>query len=286
MDALGATSQWIAAARAKEGLRSDRLFFDPYASALAGTEGARLLSDLDQAGSVSTYLAIRTRFFDDFALEVANFLHQIVILAAGMDARAFRLSWPPGTTIFELDRQEVLSHKERILRERAAMPRCDRRVVCVDLKEPWQGLLRAGGFDARAPALFLAEGLTPYLSRDQVMSLFAELRDTAPVGSHLGVDFAGQAFLDSPSTRPYLSRLRSYGIPWQFGTDEPGQLLARFGWNATVTLPGEPNANWGRWPTSPVSRRGSDFPRSYLVRAALRCNRRNTLPREEQTPFR
>ena len=254
---------------AKESLRSDRLFFDPYASALAGTEGVRLLGDMEQSGIHSTYLAIRTRFFDDFALRVAHFLHQIVILAAGMDARAFRLSWPPGTTIFELDRQEVLSYKECILREREAIPTCDRRVVCANLEEPWQGLLHASGFDARSPALFLVEGLTPYLSLDQVMSLFAELSDTAAVGSHLGVDFAGQSFLDSPSTRTYLSRLSSYGIPWRFGTDDPGQLLEKFGWHAAVTLPGEPDANWGRLPSVQAAHRSPNSPRSYLVRATL-----------------
>ena len=267
MDVLGATAQWTAAARAKESQRSDRLFSDSYASALAGTEGVRLLSDLERAGSHAAYLAIRTRFFDDFALRVAHFLHQIVILAAGMDARAFRLAWPPGTKIFELDRQEVLSHKERILRELAATPSCDRRAIAADLAEPWQGLLQDGGFDARAPALFLVEGLTPYLSRGQVMSLFAEISDTAPVGSHLGVDFVGQSFLDSPATRTFLSTLSGYGIPWHFGTDDPGQLLARFGWHATVTLPGEPDANCGRLPALQASHRSPNSPQSYLVRA-------------------
>jgi methyltransferase (TIGR00027 family) len=270
MDALGATSQWTAAARAKESQRSDRLFSDPYASALAGTEGVRLLSDLERAGNHSVYLAIRTRFFDDFALSVAHFLHQIVILAAGMDTRAFRLSWPPGTTIFELDRREVLAHKDRILREREATPSCDRRVVLADLEEPWQGFLHAGGFDASAPALFLVEGLTPYLSLDRVMSLFAQISDMAKVGSHLGVDFVGQSFLDSPSTRTYLSRLSSYGIPWQFGTDDPGQFLEKFGWHATATLPGEPEANWGRLPATQLPRGSATSPRSYLVRATLR----------------
>ena len=103
MDSLGATSQWTAAARAKESLRSDRLFFDPYASALAGTEGVRLLGDMEQAGNLSAYLAIRTRFFDDFALRVAPSLHQIVILAAGMDVRAFRLSMAAGHDDFRAD---------------------------------------------------------------------------------------------------------------------------------------------------------------------------------------
>lgn len=267
MDALGATSKWIAAARAIESLRSDRLFYDPYAADLAGASGARLFEDLDKAGGHSAFLAIRTRFFDDFALAGTSSLRQIVLLAAGMDVRAFRLPWPSGTTLYELDQPDVLAHKEAILRERGASTSCARRVVGTDLAGRWTRDLVAAGFDRRAPAVFLVEGLTAYLSAPAVEAMLADLRRIAAPASMLGLDFVGQSFLDSATTTTFLARLADHGCRWSFGTDNPGALLARLGWNATVTVPGAPEANWGRWPSTPTERQGDRSPRSYLVRA-------------------
>ena len=268
MDPLGVTSQWTAAARARESQRSDRLFFDPYASALAGPDGARLLDHMEQAGSHGWYLAIRTRFFDDFVLDSAQLVRQVVILAAGMDVRAFRLSWPPRTTLFELDRGEVLAHKDEILRELGTRPGCSRRTVAADLEGNWPASLREAGFDADAPALFLIEGLTPYLDEDGVTRLLTALGSVAKPGSRLAIDFVTRSYLAAASGGVFLSRLSEHGIPWQFGTDDPGSILERFGWHSTVTIPGAPAANWGRLP-APGSR--PEAPRSFLVRATLRC---------------
>jgi methyltransferase (TIGR00027 family) len=265
MDPLGVTSKWTAAARARESQRSDRLFFDPYASALAGAEGFRLLDDMEQAGCPRSYLAIRTRWFDDFVVASSQLVRQIVILAAGMDMRAFRLSWPPRTTVFELDRGEVLAHKNGILHEMGARPSCNRWAVRADLNGSWPAALLEAGFDAGAPGVFLIEGLTPYLDLDGVTSLLAALGTVAKPGSRLGVDFAGQSFLTASSA--FLSRLSDHGIPWRFGTDDPGPILERFGWHATVTIPGAPDANWGRLPSAPASR--PEVPRSFLVRATF-----------------
>lgn len=272
MDLLGATSRWVAAARARESERSDRLFEDSLARALAGDEGFHLLEEMAKAagGGENGYLAIRTRFLDEFVLSAATAIRQIVIVAAGMDARAFRLDWPVGTTVFEIERAQVLAVKEPILREAGATPRCERRVVSADLAEPWEPSLLAAGFSSEAPAVFLVEGLTPYLWPEQVTTLMQRISAIAAPGSRLGADIIGTSFLESPWTKAYLARLEAEGVGWHFGTDEPERFLGSFGWDATATLPGEPGANWGRW-TYPVPQRTTvGFPKSYLVRATRR----------------
>src|SRR5215207_6472776 len=104
MDSVGLTSRWVAAARARESERLDRLFDDPLAAALAGSEGFAWLDHMERAqpwGQPALYVVVRTRFFDDFQLRAswATGARQVVLLAAGMDARAFRLDWPPGTRL-------------------------------------------------------------------------------------------------------------------------------------------------------------------------------------------
>src|SRR5215210_645985 len=120
MDPLGQTSQWMAAVRACESERPDRLFEDSLAEALAGPEGFGCMSRMEFAQlwrGPGLYIVIRTRFFDDFLIcsSWSAEVRQIVLVAAGMDARAFRLEWPPSTRLYELDRPEVLAAKETIV---------------------------------------------------------------------------------------------------------------------------------------------------------------------------
>jgi methyltransferase (TIGR00027 family) len=270
MDLLGVTSQWAAAERAKESERCDRLFFDPLARVFAGEEGCRLRDEMaGNAGGDSSYPAIRTRFFDEWALSAAQSVRQIVLVAAGMDARAFRLAWPPGATLYEVDRHAVLAEKARLLTVLRPRELCERRVVAADLlREAWEERLLAAGFRIDLPAAFLVEGLTAYLDVGQARGLLQRIRGLVAPGSRLGVDFIGESFLRSPFTQRYLGRLRELGMPWLFGTDSPDELLAEHGWTANTTMPGEPAANWGRWPFPPA-RGASPWPKVYLVRAVL-----------------
>jgi len=221
------------------------------------------------AGGNNSYLAIRTRFFDEFIMAAMHSVQQFVILAAGMDARAFRLELPSNTTWYEVERASVLAHKEQILAQVGAVAKCCRRAVSADLNGAWVEHLSAAGFDRAVPALFLVEGLTPYLQPGAVNSLLSQIGKLALPQSRLGVDFVGQTFLASPLTQAYLSGLKELGLPWLFGTDSPEQLLSEFGWSATASLPGDPEASWGRWPFSPNRSQGSTLPRAYLVRAIL-----------------
>jgi methyltransferase (TIGR00027 family) len=267
MDAVGLTSRWVAAARARESERTDRLFDDPFARPLAGPEGVRMLEETERGTGENLYFALRTRFFDDFALEAAHSLRQITIFAAGMDARAFRLPWPKGTIVFEIEREQVLAVKEPILRDMGAAPRCDRRVVPADLAGHWQPSLLAAGFDPGAPALVLIEGLMAYLTKDLVETLLARISDIASADAKLCADIIGRSFLESLWTEGYRKLLREMGIEWHFGTDEPEQFLENFGWRATATMPGEPEANCGRWTYPVPPRDAAGFPKTYLVRA-------------------
>src|SRR5215831_20798496 len=119
---LGSTARWTAGVRARESLREDRLFSDPWAAALAGVEGQEWAEY--RSGDDGVSIAIRTRFFDDFLQHVTGeyAIRQIVLMAAGLDTRAFRLSWPEQTRLFELDQPQVLQYKERILRSAGAQP--------------------------------------------------------------------------------------------------------------------------------------------------------------------
>lgn len=184
-----------------------------------------------------------------------------------MDARAFRLPWPEGTTLFEVDRDEVFTHKEAVLRGLGAQPKCSRQVVPADLERAWVGPLLQAGFDAEQPAAFLAEGLLVYLETGAVTSLLQALRGIAPAGSWLGLDVAGMELLSSPHVKPFLEMLAQLGCPWRFGTAEPEQLLSRYGWASSVVVPGEPAANYGRWPYPVAPRNVPGVPRSYLVTA-------------------
>jgi methyltransferase (TIGR00027 family) len=275
MSPVGLTSRWVAANRASETETPHRLFEDPFAAALAADEGFALLSASQKtkpgapADGPDPYLSIRTRFFDDALLRATNEadLRQVVLLAVGMDARAFRLPWSAGTTIYEVDRDEVFAHKEAVLHALGAQPRCSRKVVRADLEREWVGHLLQSGFDAEQPAAFLAEGLLVYLESGAVESLMEAVQRLARPGSWLGLDVVGSGLLVSPYLRPFLEMLEGLGCPWRFGTDEPEQLLGRHGWAPGVVLPGEPEADFGRWPYPVAPRNVPGLPRSYLVTA-------------------
>src|ERR671939_219736 len=139
-DAVAKTSLLTAALRAVETDRSEnegRLFTDPFAEVLAGSEGFSILEQVRAEVGDQPSIVLRTRYFDDRIIEgLAQGIRQLVILAAGMDARAYRLSFPDSTRVFELDRPEVLSYKQEKLGN--TLPHCIRHAVGVDLREEWQ----------------------------------------------------------------------------------------------------------------------------------------------------
>jgi methyltransferase (TIGR00027 family) len=277
---VGATALAMAANRALETASETPLFSDPLADALSGEAGRRALSLLGGVGGGRStgpyaYLSIRHRFFDDALLHAIrnSRMTQAVILGAGMDARAFRLDWPPGLALYEVDRAEVLDYKQTILERLEARGLCERRVVRADLTGPWTDRLIASGFDSTRPAAILAEGVLHYLTEADVMLLLRAVARIASEGSWLGFDLCNREMLTLPVLAGVRKGLEELGCPWRFGTSEPEKLLADHGWRATVHSPGDPDANFGRWPLPFIPRSLPGIPRNFFVQATMRSGR-------------
>jgi len=271
MPAVSYTAQWMAAARALETERDDALYRDPLARDLAEPDGFRLI-DRYHGGGLLPFISIRTRYLDDAIGTVldAGTVKQVVLLAAGMDARAFRLDWPDGVTVYEVDHGPLITEKRRRLDALGAVPRADRREVSADLTGEWLPDLERAGFDRDRPTLWVVEALTFFLTEPQVGGLLELLASASAPGSTLAFDILGRALLRSPFSRPFLETLAADGTPWIFGSDDPEPFVAAHGWRVTdLREPGEPGAGEGRWPyeVQPRGRRGAN--RLWLIRAEV-----------------
>jgi methyltransferase (TIGR00027 family) len=275
MTGVGLTSRWVAANRALENEHAAPLYRDPLARELAGEAGFEVLYAMRSVAGVpgftgpDPFLTIRTRFFDDSLLSAVrdSSIDQVVILAAGMDARAYRLEWPSGVCLFEIDRDDVFAHKEAVLGRLQARPDCDRRIVRQDLADPWRTALVEAGFDPSRKAAFLGEGLLYYLDQGAVASLLETLGSVAAEGSWLGLDAMNPEVLTSPYMTNYLKKLEELGSPWKSGIADPGAFMSGHGWRSTVVLPGEPEASYGRWVMPVIPRTVPGIPRTFFIRA-------------------
>lgn len=211
---VGSTAVMVAAARAGETDRADALIKDPYAKILvagAGTgvwealldsEFAAKIENLDAEAAaifahMGNYQAVRTHFFDEYYRQAAQAgIRQIVILASGLDSRAYRLQWPAGTTVYEIDQPKVLEYKSATLREHDVQPAAERREVPVDLRFDWPAALREAGFDDSQPTAWLAEGLLMYLPAEAQDRLFELVTELSAPGSRIAAETAGVAATD------------------------------------------------------------------------------------------
>lgn len=205
---VGATAVMVALARAAETDSDAPLILDQFAGPLVSTpelEGVREqvaawwagAEDDDPEGAVRAreminYQAVRTHFFDAyFADAVAAGIRQVVILAAGLDSRAYRLDWPAGTAVYEIDLPKVLEYKTETLAGHGTAPIADRRPVPVDLRHDWSKALREAGFDPVLPTAWLAEGLLPFLPATAQEALFASIDALSGSGSRAAVENFG-----------------------------------------------------------------------------------------------
>jgi methyltransferase (TIGR00027 family) len=203
---VGATALGVAASRAAETAGPNPLIRDDFALTLVSSAGpawARLADpelawlDGDEYGQRAhrlgiDYQAVRTHFFDQyFDNAVRAGIRQVVILAAGLDSRAYRLNWPPGTAVYEIDQPKVLEYKTGTLEQRGAVPTARRRPVPVDLRDDWPAAVAASGFDRTQPTAWLAEGLLPYLPSDAQDRLFEMVTALSAPGSRIAVEAFG-----------------------------------------------------------------------------------------------
>lgn len=252
MDPVGFTSRLTAAARARESERPDHLFNDEFAAALAGPEGFAFLDRhwVALEGTPRPNFEVRTRFFDDFLLAATGTrtIRQVVLVAAGLDTRAFRLEWPTGIRLFELDQAEVLGYKAAILDRLGATPRCERSTVAVDLRRDWSQALLDTAFLPREPTAWLLEGLLMYLSGAAVERLLKETAGLSAPKSQLGVDTLA---LTLPQMQGFIDLYAERGCPVTFTLDDPVGLLARCGWRAKAHRYDEEGTRLGRpWPVA------------------------------------
>src|SRR5689334_16846228 len=215
---VGATALGVALARAAETTRPDRLFEDPYAQlfidAAAGRGWRPPTGPMAQRiKEIGDYAASRTKWFDDFFTAAsAGGVRQAVIVAAGLDARAYRLKWAEHSVVYEIDQPGVLQFKSDVLSVHGMSPTAGRCVaIGVDLRQDWPTALREAGFDPAAPSAWSAEGLLPYLPAAAQDLLFERIDALSAPGSRIGVESFGKDFFDPEnlaSRRRHLQRLR------------------------------------------------------------------------------
>jgi methyltransferase (TIGR00027 family) len=245
LDGVTETALGAAEMRAEESLRVDRLFNDQLAASFVAAapplfpDVASQSDDAELAALVEsgiTGVAIRTRYFDEHLnAACAAGCRQIVLLAAGLDSRAFRLDWPESVHLFELDLPELFEFKERVLATQNAVPRCNRRIVATDLRGDWSAQLTASGFEPDRVTAWVAEGLLVYLSADDAARLLAAVHDLSAHRSRLSLDY------DLPDQDSTLARARGVAgmeeiaAMWQGGLENPAEWLRHRGWNVDST---------------------------------------------------
>jgi methyltransferase (TIGR00027 family) len=263
---VGLTALLVAAARAIETHRHDTLARDVYAEhfVLAAPASAGWPVRIQQVpdgdanplwGRFARYFGLRTRVLDDFLLRsVHTGARQVVLLGAGLDTRAFRLDWPPGCVIFEIDRGGVLEFKHRVLGELSATPKAGRIPIPVDLRADWVGALTEAGFDPAAPSVWLAEGLLFYLPSAAETYLIDTVDRLSAGGSALAYEVKLErdllAYRDSPL---YASTKHQIGIDLlnlfdrEPRPDSAGDLAGK-GWSTSVRTPFDFTRHHGRGP--------------------------------------
>jgi methyltransferase (TIGR00027 family) len=245
---VGATATLVAAARAAASRETEPLIDDPFAEPLVRAVGIDFftkmaLGDLPSANDdaamgvtrMTDNMAVRTKFFDEFFLDAADAgVRQVVILASGLDSRAYRLDWPAGMVVFEIDQPEVIAFKTQTLAQQGATPTCDRRTVAMDLRD--------AGFDPHAPTAWSAEGLLGYLPPDAQDRLLDTVTDLSAPGSRIAIDAAPPSNpAEQEESREKMETIsahwRDNGFDLDFGSlvylgerNEAGDYLAGHGW--------------------------------------------------------
>lgn len=260
---VGATATSVAASRALASRGPDPLIDDPYAAVLVEAVGLPHFVQMANGEFDDTqdplfgrdqmreHIAVRTRFFDDFftaavggnsaGASSATGIRQAVILASGLDTRAYRLDWPDGTRVFEIDQPAVIEFKTRVLAEAGAAPSTDRRTVGIDLRDDWPTALRDAGFDPSEPTAWIAEGLLIYLPPEAQDRLLDNITALSAAGSTLATEHMDAKALTGDWAKELSARGRRYGS--NIDLDElfysgprtaAGDHLSAAGWQVTV----------------------------------------------------
>lgn len=262
MKEIEKTALWVAGMRALETERDKPLFRDDFAKLLIGDDFLDALRDKNANEiPMPPAIEVRTRWLDDeiiYATTEFN-IRQIVMIAAGMDSRAYRLDWPKGTRFFEVDHPTLLAEKQDKLA--IYTPRCERYPVAVDLRDDWPTVLNEHHFDSTVPTLWVIEGLLCYLTKAQVQHLLKQIHKLSISGSVALYDVVGMSLLQSENVK------MMHNLARQFGTDHPETLMTPLGWDVTAHTIAKIGQILKRWPF-PVAPRGTPgVPQSFVARA-------------------
>lgn len=295
-ESVGSTALGVAAARAAETESDNPLIHDPFARAFLEAAGdskwtlvvnpamAAELDDLEEIDPelrayrqvMVDFMAVRTAFFDEYFLKaVDSGIRQVVILAAGLDARAWRLPWPDGTIVYELDQPKVLEFKTTTLQRQGAQPTAQLVSVAVDLRHDWPTALQQAGFDASLPSAWSAEGLLRYLPAQVQDLLLERVNALSPCDSRLAANAPAKSAWDpalnarrreqSQRVRAVMSRVLDTEVPdlddlWypEERTDAT-DWLGEHGWEASATSMAEMLSRYGRDVPADDKRPPTDF---------------------------
>jgi methyltransferase (TIGR00027 family) len=285
---VGSTALFVATARALEAQKPDPLAVDPFAEVFCRAVGGpaadvldgklpeHQLKTSDFGEHFVNFQGARTRYFDNYFRRAAEAgVRQVAVLAAGLDSRAYRLSWPDGTTIFELDQPQVLDFKRDVLTARGAEPKAERREVAVDLREDWPQALRDSGFDPAKPSAWIAEGLLIYLPASAQQELFTGIDALAARGSHVAVedgapmppDEFAAAVEEERSARAKGDQRLFFQLVYNEQFAPADQWLSERGWNAVATPLADYLRQVGRPVPGPDIEAGPMVARNTLVSA-------------------
>ncbi|MBZ4521826.1 class I SAM-dependent methyltransferase [Mycobacterium avium] len=282
---VGYTALAVAAMRAVATSHPQPLARDDFAQHFVRAAGEPYLMELmaDYAGEseASTanwpaFFGIQMRFFDTFFAEAtASCVRQVVILAAGLDARAYRLQWPTATHIFEVDQPEVLAFKSRVLAERGARPGAERHEVPVDLRDDWVGALRDAGFDPQAPTAWLLEGLLMYLPGPAHDALFGRIDEHSAPGSRLATHVFTRIGDCAPGILPLGPQLDPFSeinidrLVYDDDRLDPPKWLTTRGWRVQTATASELGERYGK-PLSGISQELDQVASSASYLSAVR----------------
>jgi methyltransferase (TIGR00027 family) len=276
---VGQTAIGVARIRARESERADRLFHDPYAEAfvtaaqgavakqrtppdertpadgltppngLTSPDGSAPPDERMSLGEIfQERVVIRTRFLDDYLIaSAAAGCRQVVLLAVGMDTRGYRLEWPEGTQLFEIDQPDVLAFKDAVLNRQGAVPRCHRAALAADLRENWTGVLLDSGFRSTEQTAWLAEGLLIYLTAEEAGHLLTATTDLSAPGSRIAFEYndtSDGSPVSQARTLPGMTRITSL---WKGGLGSAtADWLTRHGWQVQTRGIGPVAASYSR----------------------------------------
>jgi methyltransferase (TIGR00027 family) len=268
-ESVGATALGVAGGRAAETNSADPLISDPYAQLFLEAAGDGIwkiyldddlpeeLADVDprvkeRMQAMMSYVGSRTKFFDDFFLAAAaDGIRQAVILAAGLDARAWRLGWPDGAVVYEIDQPKVLAFKLETLESHDVAPIATHVSVGIDLRQDWPKALVDKGFDPSLPTAWSAEGLLPYLTAEAQDVLFDRIQALSARGSRVAVEAFTNDFFSAESAARREEQMELYrtaaiklggkditesgNLLYEGERTEVADWLQAHGWNVTAT---------------------------------------------------